>query len=367
MFDSLMTPVWAALALFSYAVVADPQTLHVEPISTPESLIADGYAPAVASARLMDAARRIEEEARSFKPARRLAADAEQTALRVLAQSVGATPAIRAMQKTTGRIGVVATGEIVRKSNQLELTLRTIAANGAERRMVVVEPSGAVDPLLHQGALALLETADPYVRAAWQFKIDHSAAGCAAALDLVAAAEHNADAAADPRWLANLAGVVAFTDNRIDAALAHFQRALALDPEFSPALVNFGAALASIGLHRDAIESYRRALAAVDDDEWGPANAAAYTLWGVSLAALHQAEAARQSFEYAVQVAPEYPDVYFKWSQVMRAMGNEGEAAEALQRRPDSASRPPLYPEYLVGAIGPDAFSLVRHGQATPN
>ena len=86
----------------------------------------------------------------------------------------------------------------------------------------------------------------------------------------------------------------------------------------------------------------------------------------MSLAALRQVDAARTSFEYAVQSAPDYDDAYVKWAAAMRAAGRDEDAAEALNRRADPAAKPPLAPEYRAGPIGPDAFALVVKGLASP-
>lgn len=368
MLEIVAAPIVAALALFGYVVVSDPQAVYVENVTTPAAMAADGYTGAVMEARLLDAARRMEAEARSFPAARRLAADADKTALRLLAENVGAVPAVRAAQKMTGRLGVAASGEVVRKGDGHELLLRVTTADGVERLAAVSAPAGDVDGLIENGAAALLTIADPYVSAARRFKSDHAAGtGYAAVAGLLQETEREGRAY-DPRWTANLAGVAAFADRRLDEAVGHFERALALDPAFAPALVNRGVALASIGLHRDAVENYRQALALPQGGEFGPSHAAAYASWGVSLAALRQPDAARQAFEYAVGVSPDYVDGYFKWAQSMQALGRTTEAEAALRRRPDpSVSRPPLYPEYLVGPIGLDAYVVVGFGADKPN
>jgi tetratricopeptide (TPR) repeat protein len=365
MLELITAPLLAMmLAVFGYVVVSDPQAMHVETLEAPDALAADGYTHKVVEARLFDAARRIETEARSFPSTRRLTADAEPTALRLMTDNIGATASVRAMQKALGWIDFSVSGEVVRKGDRLELLLRAVSSDGGLHAVTAGGSAQDVDGLLSDGAAALLAVADPYVRAAWQFKNDHAAGqGYAAARVMIKAAERD-PRRTDPRWVANLGGVVAFTDHRLDDALGYFEQALTLDPDFSPALVNRGVVLASMGMHRDAIEHYRRVLGLPQGGEFGPAHAVAYSQWAVSLAALRQVDAARQSFEYAARTAPDYTDTYFKWAEVMRAAGREIEAARALSRQPDLGEKPPLLPEYLVGPIGLDAFSLVSKGLA---
>lgn len=366
MLELVAAPIAAALALFGYIVVADPQSVHLESISTPAALAADGYTAPVIEARLSDALRAAEVRARSYPSARRLEEDAQPTALRILSDAVGATAAVRATQKALGRIDYAAAGEVVRNGEQLELRLRVIDADGGRHAVVAAAPAGEVGRLIDDGALALLGVADPYARAAWQLKADHAAGQGFGETRALAAAAERAPRAADPRWAANLAGIAAFADNRTEEALAAFDRALALDPEFTPAVVNRGAVLAAAGRHRDAIEQYRTALTLYQGGAYGPAHAVAYAHWGVSLAALKQVDAARASFEYAVQSAPDYDDAYVKWAAAMRAAGRDEDAAQALNRRADPAAKPSLAPEYLAGPIGPDAYGLVVKGLATP-
>lgn len=362
MLELVAAPIAAALALFGYIVVADPQSVHLESISTPPALAADGYTAPVIEARLADALRAAEAQARSYPAARRLEEDAQPTALRILSDAMGATAAVRATQKALGRIDYAVAGEVVRNGEQLELRLRVVGADGGRHRVSVAAPSGDVGGLIDDGALALLGLADPYARAAWQLKADHAAGQGFAQTRALAAAAERAVRGADPRWAANLAGVAAFADNRAEEALAAFDRALALDAAFTPAAVNRGAVLAAAGRHRDAIEQYRKALTLYQGGEYGPAHAVAYAHWGVSLAALKQLDGARTSFEYAVQSAPDYDDAYVKWAATMRAAGRDEEAAEVLNRRADPAAKPILGPEYLSGPIGPDAYVLVIKG-----
>ncbi|MBV5336263.1 hypothetical protein JZU48_04585, partial [bacterium] len=105
--------------------------------------------------------------------------------------------------------------------------------------------------------------------------------------------------------------------------------------------------------------------------EVGPTHAAAYSEWGVSLAALRQIPAAVQSFEYAVQTAPDYADAYVKWVLVLRAAGDTEAEAAVLKRletvlSASDPSRSSLYPEYLVGRIGNDAHLLATGGRRQP-
>lgn len=80
--------------------------------------------------------------------------------------------------------------------------------------------------------------------------------------DRAAAAEEiNAALALDPACVAALvnAGNLELEDGRIDAAVARFEAAIALDPDYPEAHHNFGVALRRLGRRREAVRELRRA------------------------------------------------------------------------------------------------------------
>ncbi|MEX1083525.1 MAG: tetratricopeptide repeat-containing glycosyltransferase family protein, partial [Xanthobacteraceae bacterium] len=89
---------------------------------------------------------------------------------------------------------------------------------------------------------------------------------------------------------------------RYEEALAIYDRALALKPEFADALYNRGQALTWLDRHQEALESYDRSLAI------NPDNADALTNRGNTLQALNRYEEAVPCFERALALRPDQPE-----------------------------------------------------------
>lgn len=363
--EFLAGPILAALAMFGFVVVADPQTVHLERITVPTELADQGYVPGVPEARLRDALLQMERDGRSFADSRALAADAEPTTLRLLAENMGLTPSLRAMQKATGKVAHAVSGDVVRKEDRLLLTLRVVSADGRSELRTASSEAGKPEELIQNGAESLLEAVDPYARAAWKFRKEFYVRGAEMSFPYssfyLRAALQAKQSRIDPRWANNLLGVISQIEKAPDKALGYFQAALAVDPAFSPALVNRGVVLAALGRHREAIESYRKVLELPVCHACGPVHAAAYTWWGVSLAALGQAAASDQSFEYAIQAEPNYNDAYATWTSVLSLQRRTNDNADkALQRFPDRAIPLLFYPEYFTGVMAPNLAKMLK-------
>lgn len=363
--EFLAGPILAALAMFGFVVVADPQTVHLERITVPTELADRGYVPGVPEARLRDALLQMEQEGRSFADARALAADATPTTLRLLAENMGMTPSLRAMQKATGKVAYAVSGDVVRKEDQLRLTLRVVSADGGNRLLTAFGEAGKPDELFQSAAEKLLEMVDPYARAAWKFRKEFQARGADVSFPYAGfylrAALQAKQPQIDPRWANNLLGIISHIEKKPDESLRYFEAALAVDPAFSPALVNRGVILAVLGRHREAIESYRKALELPACRACGPAHAAAYTWWGVSLAALGQAAASDQSFEYAIQAEPDYNDAYATWMSVLSLQKRASDNAEkAMKHFPGGAIPLLFYPEYFTGLFAPNLMKMLK-------
>lgn len=87
---------------------------------------------------------------------------------------------------------------------------------------------------------------------------------------------------------------------RLDDALASYQRALALRPDFFDALYNLGNVLCTLGRHAEALAAYDRALAV------RPSHADALNNRGQALRELMRYDEALASYDAAIAVAPRH-------------------------------------------------------------
>ena len=120
-----------------------------------------------------------------------------------------------------------------------------------------------------------------------------------------------------------------------DEAIASFRRALQIKPGYAEAHNNLGVALYDAGRVDEAVTSYRQAL------KIRPAYAEAHNNLGNALADLGQSDAALASFDKALQSNPNYSQAHNNKGDTLRSVGRAGEAIpcfeKAIQLRPDYA------------------------------
>lgn len=128
---------------------------------------------------------------------------------------------------------------------------------------------------------------------------------------------------------------ILYRQNRVQEAIEHSQRAVAIAPEYPEALNGLGVGLARQGRAADAIEDYRRALAikpAYDDAE---------TNWGVALAQQGDAAGAIEHYQRALAINPDNSNAHVNWGNALVRLDRPDEAivhyAAALRIRGDNA------------------------------
>jgi tetratricopeptide (TPR) repeat protein len=126
-----------------------------------------------------------------------------------------------------------------------------------------------------------------------------------------------------------------YRQNRVQEAIEHSERAVAIAPEYPEALNGLGVGLARQGRAADAIEDYRRALAikpAYDDAE---------TNWGVALAQQGDAAGAIEHYQRALAINPDNSNAHVNWGNALVRLARPDEAighyAAALRIRGDNA------------------------------
>ena len=111
------------------------------------------------------------------------------------------------------------------------------------------------------------------------------------------------------------------TDGRIDEAIPHYQRAIALQPDYAPAYNNLGTALRAEGKPLDAVAQYQRALSfrtAYPEAHYNLANA---------LTDAGRPRDAAEHFRIALQAMPASADVH---NNLGIALNDEGKRDDAI-------------------------------------
>jgi predicted O-linked N-acetylglucosamine transferase (SPINDLY family) len=176
--------------------------------------------------------------------------------------------------------------------------------------------------------------ADPYHADAWHLlgEIAIRRRDFARAIECISYAIHLSGAFAP--FHINL-GVAYEESERLDEAVASYERALALQPDSADAYNNMGVALRKQGKLTEASASYRQALFI------NPHFAMAHNNLGVAFqdeGKLHEAEAC---YRQAIAISPAYCDPHNHLGNILSAQGNVAEAEgcyrEALRIQPDNA------------------------------
>jgi predicted O-linked N-acetylglucosamine transferase (SPINDLY family) len=138
------------------------------------------------------------------------------------------------------------------------------------------------------------------------------------------------------------------------AALESYDKALAQNPRHVQAWNNRGNALYALNRHAEALESYDKALALKSD------YAQALNNRGIALSALKRHEEALTSFDRALAVAPKFPESLRNRGNALGALGRH---SEALANYEQALALSPGFAEALNGR-GIALAGLNRHDEA---
>ncbi|MCC7274961.1 MAG: tetratricopeptide repeat protein [Alphaproteobacteria bacterium] len=348
--SSLILPALVALGVLTGIAVVDTQTVFLRTITIPGSMSGMGYTSAVVESRIAENLQRMEREARTRPETRRLALESEERPLELIADYLNLTTFVRAMQNTSGLIEFSVQANIVEDGDHYLMRLSIVHRGGSAATQSVRKPRADVEGLLRDTALMILLVVDPQVVCAGILRrYLESAVG--AVDDVVDCIERTLTIARpnDRIWLHNLAGVAQFLKRDHAGAAEQFGRALRLDPDFSPALLNLGIMFALDGRHEEAIKFYRDVFPNPTIGESPQTYAAAYMEWGNSLIALGRGGEAEEKFAAAVRADPQFAATYFRWAETLPP----GDRAEELRQLGRMAVRQnaQIYTENLVGVV----------------
>ena len=131
----------------------------------------------------------------------------------------------------------------------------------------------------------------------------------------------------------NNLGVVLAGRGQVDEAIAHYRKALEINPDYARAHNNLGVALAGRGQIDEAIAHYRKAL------EINPDYAEAHNNLGMALAGRGQVDEAIAHYRKALEINPDYADAHNNLGLALAGRGQVDEAMahyrKALEIKPD--------------------------------
>jgi tetratricopeptide (TPR) repeat protein len=123
-------------------------------------------------------------------------------------------------------------------------------------------------------------------------------------------------------------GNALFELKRYEEALASYDRAIAIQPDFAQALSNRGNALFELKRHEEALASYDRAIAIQPD--FAQAHHGRATVLGTF--ELKRYEEALASYDRALAIRPDFAEAYHGRGTVLRTLGQIEEARHVLEK-----------------------------------
>lgn len=349
MLSSFLTPILLASGLLLGIGIFERKSVILHDVSVPLTIRNAGYPPPVVSARLSDAMTAVERDARTRPEARRLALQADKGPADLIADYLHLTPILQAMQDVAGMVDWTVSGEIIERGDRLEFRSRIRQRDGASHMLSIERPRTEIDALLTEAALAILRIVDPQIScSALLARALQTGGSVVEAQRCVDGTLRDAERA-DLIWLINLQGVISFLQNDRAGALNAFTRAVRLDRDFSPALLNIGVLFADDGRHEEAIRAFAQIFRHENTSDSPQTYAAALTEWGDSLLALGRREEALTKYSEAVRLDPRYARSFFRWAEVL----GPGPIATQLRQRGALAQgeAEPVYVENLVGIV----------------
>ena len=154
----------------------------------------------------------------------------------------------------------------------------------------------------------------------------------------------------------NALGLLLLGLRRPDMAAESFQRALALDPAYADAYLNFGTALAEMGRWQEAEPQYRKALTLPTLT----AESVARQNLGLALYHLRQYPEAERELRFAIALDPRMEAAYYNLGLVLVATGRLTDARAAFRHVRDTRAPDAVRPGRGRAAPGPRRRGLTR-------
>jgi protein O-mannosyl-transferase len=125
-------------------------------------------------------------------------------------------------------------------------------------------------------------------------------------------------------WMAHYnLGIALNNMGKTDEAIAHYQQAIELRPNYAEAHYNLGRLLAQKGQLDDALTHYKKAL------EINPADAEAWNNLGVTLFGIGRVDDAIAHYQHALEIRPDYAEAS---CNLANALLSKGDLDEAIRR-----------------------------------
>ena len=263
----MVTLVAVAIAVFSYREL-NRDVLVIYPFSVPRQYADSGLTGEVMANRIANAIDGIQTAAETYMrkdevmrfSGSRLGPSIEIPGTGIGLQAV--TQILRAVfqvhpKRVSGEVTLPLPGEELTRQSQVVVIFRVSNADGGTSPAQLSSP--ALDPKVtaKRTAEAILAIVNPYVLAVYEFDRGDEEATVARITQIIESPQVD-----KPQIVAayNLWGSVLYEQGKLPEAIAKYQKAIELDPEYPPPYVNWGRALHKKGKLPEAIAKYQKAV-----------------------------------------------------------------------------------------------------------
>ena len=125
--------------------------------------------------------------------------------------------------------------------------------------------------------------------------------------------------------LFNISGACYAGLGKFNAAVKHYEKAIAIKPDYSKAHFNLGVTLQELGQGDVAVQSYEKALVIEPD------YAEAHNNLGIALKELEQLDAAVESFKKAIAIKPDYVEAHYSLGTTFQELNQLDDAVKSYK------------------------------------
>lgn len=321
----LTIPLGILAVAFGFAIATDINTIQFEPIHTPDTLMWNGYTPAVVTSIFADDLRDIDKKASTARGSVYSEPGTDEKAIESLTDYFELRKPIKIIQYALGLVPYTMSGEITHEDEGYRLTVRIITSD--KRILIVSRTDTNSDPrnLIRATAVDAMRAIDPYLIAVYYFRQEAAGGKYTKTREEI---QHCLTVVPRERlhWPYALWGSLHHNLGEYDKAVEKFAMSHQINPAFPRALLRWGETYAIQGRHDLAIEKYKQTL------ERDAYYVEAYNSWAASLVALGRTEEAIATLETSLRLNPKFAKTYVQYAELLDGLGKKEEALAMLRR-----------------------------------
>ncbi|SDB49953.1 TPR repeat-containing protein [Desulfonatronum thiosulfatophilum] len=297
MFLTTLLTSGTSVLVLAAMLATDP--VSIRKFSVPAYAEYHGYSGEIVSKFLRERIRHIAQEAGTARGEVLSVFHDDVSAIEILAERLQLGGLVDAVQEFMNLQVYSVGGYLLLENGEMKIGTRVETAKG---EVFFLSASGGRDirTLINKMAEMFVERVDPYVLALYYFRKEYPSGNF---VDAPALVEHCISVLPTPQkqWPMLLKGRMAYRAGQYEEAIASYQRALALDPDFAFALARWGEALVAMGDVQGGLDNMRLAVSKKN------ATAVIFQLLGDTLARNSFPEEAREAYIQGLQETPDDP------------------------------------------------------------